>query len=422
MLLYFSAHEHTMIYVIAIGTFQALTAILLLCTNRLKSKADALLILLLFCIAAHLATKFYIYTVVSDSHVRFQMNTFIGYCYGPLLYLYALKNKDESFIPASRWYVFIPFILGAVGYLTVICVLGFSQTAGYAALEIYNFSSTWSMLAIGAFFPLLAIRIARKHLHQKPHEKQLIEWISYCLLAIAGISLFFQGIAALNLTGSNDIVICRDIVYSILLIVCFIIIRYKYVAVVVPSASNEIATVLPAAALPMMTEAVVVSEEAQVREEHTVAIVQEEYENITANDVSTPSPARKTQLSTNEHKEILQKLEKHLQHTRIFTDAELSMDKLASSVGISKYHLSEALNSYACKSFYQFINEMRIERAMQQMQFMSSKALPVNVLTLAFDCGFKAKSSFNQYFKKITGLTPTEYLRSVATIKAEALQ
>lgn len=101
-------------------------------------------------------------------------------------------------------------------------------------------------------------------------------------------------------------------------------------------------------------------------------------------------------------------------NTRMFTDADPTPDKLAAAIGINKYHLSETLNSYACKTFYQFINELRIERAIQQMQFMSSKALPVNVLTLAFDCGFKAKSSFNQYFKKITGVTPAAYLPTFA--------
>jgi AraC-like DNA-binding protein len=400
-----------MIYVIAIGTFQAFAAVLLLCTNRLKSKADTLLILLLLCIAVHLATKFYIYTVINDSHIRFQMNTFIGFCYGPLLYLYALKNKDESFIPASRWYVFIPFMLGAVGYLTVVCVLEFSLPAGYAALETYNLSSTWSMLAVGMFFSLLAINIARRHLLHKRQEKQLIEWISCCLLTIAAVSFLCQGMAALNLTFGNDMVMCRDIVYSILLIICFVIIRYKYVAVAPATTVTPTAT-----AMPLIGQSIAPSDDFPLPETITPAIA------AAMEDTISPPPVRKMQLSAAEHKEILEKLEKHLQRTRIFTDADLNMDKLASSVGISKYHLSETLNSYACKTFYQFINEMRIERAVQQMQFMSSKALPVNVLTLAFDCGFKAKSSFNQYFKKITGYTPTGYIRSVAHTKtAEAL-
>lgn len=389
-----------MIYVIAIGTFQAFTAVLLLWTNRMKSKADTLLILLLLCIAAHLATKFYIYTFVNDAHIRLQMNTFIGFCYGPLLYLYTLKNKDESFIPASRWYVFLPFMLGAIGYSTVICVLYFSQPAGYAALHFYNTASTWSMLTIGTFFPLLALYHSRKDLRHKPQEKQLIEWISYGLLSISAVSLIFQARHALGWGHEKDMVSCRDIVYSVLLIICFIIIRYKYVAVIpaVPVKQEPvISTITLDISAPMTTNEETASE-------------------------APVSPVRRTQLTTAEHKVIMEKLEHHLRNTRMFTDADLSLDKLAAAIGISKYHLSETLNSYACKTFYQFINELRIERAIQQMEFMSNKALPVNVLTLAFDCGFKAKSSFNQYFKKITGVTPTEYLRTFAgNMNAETL-
>jgi len=358
----------------------------------LKSKADTLLILLLLCIAAHLATKFYIYTFVNDAHIRFQMNTFIGYCYGPLLYLYALKNKDESFIPASRWYVFLPFVFGAIGYLTVVCVLYFSQPAGYAALHFYNTTSTWSMLTVGSIFPLLALRHARKDLLHKPQEKQLVEWISYGLLTISAVSVIYQMIHYAGWVRDKDLISCRDIVYSVLLIICFVIIRYKYVAVIPAAPPQE---------TPAITTIASVTAISPVADAGPVL------------DTPVP-PVRKTQLSTAEHKEIMQKLEHHLRNTRMFTDADLTLDKLAAAIGISKYHLSETLNSYACKTFYQFINELRIECAIQQMQFMCSKALPVNVLTLAFDCGFKAKSSFNQYFKKITGVTPTEYLRTFA--------
>jgi AraC-like DNA-binding protein len=35
--------------------------------------------------------------------------------------------------------------------------------------------------------------------------------------------------------------------------------------------------------------------------------------------------------------------------------------------------------------------------------------LQVNILSLAFDCGFNSRSSFNSYFKKITGHTPSAY-------------
>lgn len=368
-------HTSFMIYVIAIGAFQAFTAMILLWQNRRRSKADSLLILLLLCIAAHLAIKFYIYTFVQDDHVRAQMNTFIGCCYGPLLYLYALKKKDDTFIPASRWYVFLPFILGAVGYLTVVCVLSFSTPAGYVALDLYNRSSTWLFIANGIVFTYLAMGVARKYLAGR-QEKQLINNIGYCMLLLSAVSIAFISIGLPENKETN--LLCRSIVYSILLLICVIIIRYKYVGVIVPS----------------------------------VVAPQADHE-----PQETPLP-RKTQLTTAEQQKIWEHLETHLRQTKIFTDADLNLDKLAQALGISKHHLSETLNSYAHKSFYQYINELRIQRAIEQMRFLSGKELPVNMLTLAYDCGFKAKSSFNQYFKKITGVTPTEYYKSMAILTA----
>ncbi|MGO4288385.1 helix-turn-helix domain-containing protein [Chitinophaga sp. RAB17] len=371
-----------MIYVIAIGAFQALTAVALLCSSKLRSKADFLLILLLCSIAAHLAIKFFIYSFVEDDHVRTQMNTFIGFCYGPLLYLYARRQQDASFIPASHWYVFLPFIGGAIGYLTVMCVLAWSAAAGHAVLYFYNESTTWTILLMGFLFPALAIRISRKHLGDKLQEKKLINSISYLLMSISTISLVFKLGQSGNIITVQHTIICRDIVYSLLLVICLVIIRYKYVGIMGTPPVKETAV----ADIPVAAEIAV---------------------------------TRKTLLTTTEHQLILQTLEAHLHKTKIFTDAELSLDKLAQGAGISKYHISEALNSYACKSFYQYINEWRIQRATEQIRFMNEKALPVNVLTLAYDCGFKAKSSFNQYFKKITGLTPTEYM---GELKAEGVK
>lgn len=361
-----------MIYVIAIGAFQALTAVALLWGSKLRSKADLLLILLLCSIAAHLAIKFFIYSFVEDDQVRMQMNTFIGFCYGPLLYLYARRQQDAAFIPASHWYVFLPFIGGAVGYLTVMCVLAWSAEAGHAVLYFYNESTTLSITVLGFLFPLLAIRISRKHLANKGQEKKLINSISYLLISISAVALIFKAGQLCHLSFAQHNIICRDIVYSLLLVICLVIIRYKYVGVMGTPPVKATAV----EEMPVVTE------------------------------IITP---RKTLLTTTEHQQILTTLEAHLHKTKIFTDAELSLDKLAQGAGISKYHISEALNSYACKSFYQYINEWRIQRATEQIRFMNEKALPVNVLTLAYDCGFKAKSSFNQYFKKITGLTPTEY-------------
>ena len=123
--------------------------------------------------------------------------------------------------------------------------------------------------------------------------------------------------------------------------------------------------------------------------------------------------SKKAPLSAQRQQEIWNSLEHHLQEYKTFTDSELSLDKLALATGINKYHISETLNSFGQCSFYQYINEHRIQYAIKRMQRLHQDETPVNVLSLAYDAGFKAKSSFNKYFKEITGFTPTEHLRSL---------
>jgi len=122
---------------------------------------------------------------------------------------------------------------------------------------------------------------------------------------------------------------------------------------------------------------------------------------------------RKSPLTAQKQQEIWESLENHLRDRKLFADSELNLDKLAQATGINKYHISETLNTYAKKTFYQYINEYRIQYAITQMQILHRKEIPVNVLSLAYDAGFRAKSSFNRYFKDITGFTPTEHLKSL---------
>ena len=122
---------------------------------------------------------------------------------------------------------------------------------------------------------------------------------------------------------------------------------------------------------------------------------------------------KKAPLSVSRQQEIWNSLERHLEEHRTFTDSELNLDKLALATGINKYHISETLNSFGACSFYQYINEHRIRYAINKMQRLHQDESPVNVLSLAYDAGFKAKSSFNKYFKEMTGLTPTEHLRAL---------
>ncbi|SDG23680.1 AraC-type DNA-binding protein [Dyadobacter soli] len=364
-------------HIIAIGIFQAIVAVGMLWKGKVRTSADSLLIMFIACIGCHLSIKFVIYTFVNDEQVRQQMNTFIGFCYAPLLYLYARKVHDDAFLPATRWYVFLPFVAAAIAYFTIAGVIAVSGTSGYGLLKWYNLGSYCGILLSDIGYAWLALRIRRGFADGKVVEKRIVAVIAWCFLGMVCVSgpVYFA-----NSFFHADLMIpVRIITYTALSALCVMIVYYKFVAGTAPDT------------------ALLTSETAPVTETATA---------------DSPLSRKAAVLPEERQKEIWESLEAQMRRHMFFTDCDLNLDKLAGLTGINKYHLSETLNSFAGKSFYQYINEYRISYALKEMEAAStSQSDDFNFLSLAYKSGFKAKSSFNRYFKEITGFTPSEHLR-----------
>jgi AraC-like DNA-binding protein len=90
-----------------------------------------------------------------------------------------------------------------------------------------------------------------------------------------------------------------------------------------------------------------------------------------------------------------------------YLDSSLTIQDLSEQVKIPVKDLSTLINLYMDKHFFDFVNEYRIEKAMQILRDSSQKEL--TVLEILYHVGFNSKSSFNTSFKKYTGKTPTDY-------------
>ena len=84
---------------------------------------------------------------------------------------------------------------------------------------------------------------------------------------------------------------------------------------------------------------------------------------------------------------------------------EITLKELADSLGMHPNHISQIINEKLNQNFYDFINNYRIKEA----ERLLTSGSDLNILEIAFESGFKSKSTFNTAFKKHTGLTPTEY-------------
>lgn len=99
-----------------------------------------------------------------------------------------------------------------------------------------------------------------------------------------------------------------------------------------------------------------------------------------------------------------------LEKEKLYLNPDLTLQVLAESLQSSSKLLSQVINQCSGKNFFDFINSYRCKEAQSLMASLDSK---VTIQEILFQSGFNSKSSFNKEFKKLSGLTPTEYRKSV---------
>jgi AraC-like DNA-binding protein len=108
-------------------------------------------------------------------------------------------------------------------------------------------------------------------------------------------------------------------------------------------------------------------------------------------------------------KATISRLETLMCDEELFRDPSLRLEDLAKLVGLSSHQLSELLNLRLGQNFSQFIGSYRVRHA----EKLLIERPEMNVLEIAFECGFNSKSVFNAAFRASVGLTPTMYRKSV---------
>lgn len=103
------------------------------------------------------------------------------------------------------------------------------------------------------------------------------------------------------------------------------------------------------------------------------------------------------------------RLERLMRSQRLYLRPDLTLPELAKAVGCSVNHLSQVINSGFGRSFFDYVNRYRIDRAKELLSELDGHG--DSVLNIAFSVGFNSNSAFYTAFKKAVGEAPAQYRR-----------
>lgn len=372
--------------VITCVLFQTVVAIYLLKAVRVEDDVDKGLWALLLILLIHLSVKFLLLGVLGDVFMYTQIPTGFGLAYGPLLLVTSRSWLGRPMRRRVICYQFLPFLIFSIGYLLFVAG-GLRGWVTKPVILEYTTRYEWLVLVSLVGYPLYvkSLLLGRRRTVGKDRGKgRLLGQIANVLLAGVGAGILFTLVrqAGIRMTGAD----LRMLPYICFSAIPLLILRYRLQRLAKEGAAVDAGAVEHELVRPEVVEHEV------VRPEVVAAAVERRYE--------------KSGLDGAKLEEYAAALMAFMQKSRIYLDPDLSLDELASRLKMSRHHLTQLLNDRLRKNFYSFINEYRIGVAIAKLD---DPGADVNILSLAFDCGFNSRSSFNNYFKKITGYTPSAY-------------
>ena len=137
------------------------------------------------------------------------------------------------------------------------------------------------------------------------------------------------------------------------------------------------------------------------------------YPEITSKTKYESSP-----LSMDAARSYYEKISEFMISKKPYLQSDLTINDLADKLALHSKYLSQIINEHFGKNYFEFINGYRVEEAKKML--LNSLDNRLTILEILYECGFNSKSSFNAAFKKETGITPTEFRKSIKNSRKSA--
>ena len=362
------------------GFFIAFFITLILVTKKNKSDADFILLFWLLVIAIHLLSIYFFTTYGGKKYPFFaSLSMPLTLVHGPFLFLYASKKTSGKritfydllhFIPLFLWFV---FTFDFYSFNTKKQIEVFTHQG--KEFDTQNIIRVIITYLSGVIYYILSLLVLIKyHKKIKEHfsdiEKINFNWLLYFIIWNFLIWIFIL---------FNQETIAYGLISFFIFWIGFFGFRQTDVFFEKNNYLNH--------------QMIVNAQEVTI-------------ENF-GNETDLEDKHKNRLLSEEDSKIIEEKLLEYLTIHKPYLNPELTLQQLAENIDVHSNVLSYVINTTLGKNFYDLINEYRIEEFINLYQNSYDK---YTILALALDSGFNSKSAFNRNFKKIKGITPSEFI------------
>jgi AraC-like DNA-binding protein len=333
----------------------------------------------------------------------------LHFAYGPLVYLYA-KSLTAPQWNMQRWKVtvhFLPIILYAL-YLIPFYLLDTDMKSrmwyvGHSRFRTYNTNGN-PILLIGLIqlhtYVLLALSLLKAH---RIHIRQIFSSLENINLSwlrnFIFVCIFLAWAHTLFAAVSNFFGFYKEAAYlnHLSVVVVIYVLGYKgirqpeiFIATDAPGGGESIPPSHP-------------------DDRYSETILPDKQPK--GPDTDQMGKYKKSALTSVQAEEILTRLVTVMEHDKPYLEMGLTLPMLADKLGIYHHHLSQVINENLDKSFFDFVNEYRVQETKKVLADPGSERF--SILGIAMDAGFNSKSAFYTAFKKYTGMTPSQFKEQV---------
>ena len=321
----------------------------------------------LFIGLCHLILKLFLLEFSQDQFLAYRFFIPFSFGYTPALFLFIYEVYHNSFLSKRIQFAhFIPLVFSTLFY--IIGIFYYSRFGIHPLMNFYVVNGYYLLGLQIILYAALSIRLSLQGLRKDSEATYIFRYslVISILFMVLGIMILIDRISP-SLIGYQLAVL---IAYPSLCVIFILILHMQF--------SKRLV---------------------QIVEDVGQSSLEEELK----------SKYRSSGLNEEDKNQILASIEHHFTSQKPYLNTSYKLEHLAKQLDIPKHHISQVLNELTGKNFFQFVNAWRVEEVCKKLN--ESREDHLNLTDIAYICGFNSKSSFNHNFKKITGKTPTEYLR-----------